>query len=128
MNEIVHKIKGYLGYKVPVNIAGDLFYKNPETLDECLEDLTLNSLNEYIETRDIKLKLRPLDSLTNKELINNFDIDYSYYDKPKDLVKNFYLTAKLKEFTMAEIEYFHKNHIDYQNLIGQGLAIKKEQE
>jgi hypothetical protein len=27
---------------------------------------------------------------------------------------------------MGTIEYFHKNHIDYQDLIGQGLAIKKE--
>lgn len=122
MNEIIHKIKGYFGHGVPVNIAGDLFYKNPETLDECLEDLTLSSLNEYIETRDIKLKLRPLESLTQKEAqYISEELDLGAYNET-DVIG--YIKHTYDVESVAVIEYFHKHHIDYQDLIGQGLAVE----
>lgn len=112
MTNIIHKIKGYLGYKVPIVTA----YGIRTNLD-CI------NLNEG-NCDWFKLKLRRLDSLTDLEL------NYIYAMLPKSVERtkggfiNHIIMDSNIEYRL--IDYLCQLHIDYQDLIGQGLAVEKK--
>lgn len=136
MNEIIHKIKGYAGHKTPVSINDLYFYPPNPTLDDCLGLLTFNQIVNLFEKGDAKLILRSLESLTDEEIdiaIENegFMSKYNINSQNRKNQNTLgYIKLYLMEgiLTIETLEYFHKNHIDYQDLIGQGLAVEKEEE
>jgi hypothetical protein len=132
-DKIIHKIKGYLGYdvlcenyylteRVDFGMLGKSEQKREKgyvLLDSCIFDIG--------GCGGEKLILRPLEDLTDEELDNIVKIEgFPSLNMRENTIKyiNHYLMEEI--LTMGTIEYFHKNHIDYQDLIGQGLAIKKE--
>jgi hypothetical protein len=117
MNEIIHKIKGYLGYKVQVIIP---YFKS--NLD------SINLIAIFENEAEFKLMLRPLEDLTDEELDYIVKIEgFPSLNMRENTIKyiNHYVMEEI--LTIGTTEYFLKNHIDYQGLIAQGLAIKKEQ-
>jgi hypothetical protein len=137
-DKIIHKIKGYLGYDVLCSITLD---DNPDiTYPPSYLDVEYKNIWEaskeitsliFPNVKSVKLHLRPLEDLTDEELI---DICYQiceFEDEYKNQGRKRYLFIIKYSYNNNEIDYntiehFHKNQIDYQDLIGQGLAIKKE--
>lgn len=133
MNEIIHKIKGYLGYEVPIQIEGQGLYYNYKTLDEFVNEFYLDCINK-ISQNVVKLKLRPLESLTDEELTQMINDGFRQItinsSQETDIKQWLGIINELKEkglLTTFMLDYFHKNHIDYQDLIGQGLAVSNVQ-
>lgn len=132
MNDIIHKIKGYLGYEVPIQIEGQGLYYNYKTLDEFVNEFYLDCINK-ISQNVVKLKLRPLDSLTDEELVEilgYIGIFRNYAIRKIKKGEKFNLFNEEKHDLLNNVkvvEFFHKNHIDYQDLIGQGLAVELDQ-
>lgn len=127
MNDIIHKIKGYLGHRVPIKKEGRKFYYNYQTLDELFDAFDMDFINK-MTGNNIKLKLRPLESLTDDELTVIFYLNErnAGTEYPKDItlkyIKNSFDEGSLN---LNTLNYLHKHHIDYQDLIGQGLAVEK---
>jgi hypothetical protein len=145
-DEIIHKIKGYLGYEVLLSFSEEMLYFNKKiTLEELMNNLRFCLIIECMQKGDIKLILRPLEDLTEKELIvvnnnimyNFFGLNIDNYEKHQfkngkyikhhlDYIRH---DGHLRSGLFNElVEYLNSIHIDYQGLIGQGLAIKKEVE
>jgi hypothetical protein len=123
--EEIHLIKGYLGHEVPCIVKNPYEQDGVKEFESDLDSLFLDSI---LYELDFKLILRPIEDLTDEELLElNKILEYDYISviATEYLIK---LIIENKELTQLQLEYFHKNHIDYQDLIGQGLAIKKEKE
>ena len=128
MNEIIHKIKGYLGYGLEIEYLryfeiGVLAYRKILNMDEVNIFKIKNS-----RKNQFYFILRPLEDLTDEELDYIVKIEgFPSLNMRENTIKyiNHYLMEEI--LTIGTIEYFLKNHIDYQGLIAQGLAIKKEQ-
>ena len=128
MNEIIHKIKGYLGCEVPLWCSENILYHDKViNLDELMDNLRISNVCKAINKGDIKLKLRKLDSLTDDQLLR---ITY-LIDKGGNICKKrnsslafirYYIN--MQELNQKTLEYFNKHHIDYQDLIVQGLAVE----
>lgn len=123
MNEIIHKIKGYLGHGVFIaNIS------NPNSihinLDNFVNDLGLGQVEQDLYFGYIKLKLRPLESLTDEEIgeIHTLIIIISF--NKKEFIRELKAHIHQRQISYDLIEYLHSIHIDYQDLIGQGLAVE----
>jgi len=126
MNEIIHKIKGYLGCEVPLWCSENILYHDKViNLDELMDNLRISNVCKAINKGDIKLKLRKLDSLTNQEYINMCSWEYSFKELTKDeVIATIKYGDTTDEFSRGIVEYFHQQHLDYQDLIGQGLAVE----
>ena len=129
MNEIIHKIKGYLGCEVPLWCSENILYHDKViNLDELMDNLRISNVCKAINKGDIKLKLRPLDSLTDEELIEICYNICEFEDEYKNQGRERYLfviewSYNNNKLSYDVIEGFHSKHIDYQDLIGQGLAV-----
>ena len=140
--ESIHLIKGYLGYEVPCIVKNTYEQDGVKEFESDLDGLFLDSI---LYELDFKLILRPLEDLTDKELIvvnnnimyNCFGLNIDNYKKHqfkngkyiKHHLNYIRHNGHLGSGLFNElVEYFHSIHIDYQNLIGQGLAIKKGKE
>jgi hypothetical protein len=127
MNDIIHKIKGYLGYGVEIEYLhyfeiGVLAYRKMLNMDDVNIFKIKNS-----RKNQFRLILRPLEDLTIEE-INSLNETIIIMDKRQigrwcNIVKS---RIEEKTISLKSLDFFHKNHIDYLDLIGQGLAIKKE--
>jgi hypothetical protein len=117
-DEIIHKIKGYLGHKVPVITP---YFKT-----------NLDSINlvTFLENgTEFKLILRPVEDLTDEEYKNIVGWESNLRDLTKEeLIYTIKYAEITDEFSYGLIKYFQERHLDYQDLIGQELAIKKEKE
>jgi len=111
MNEIIHKIKGYLGYGVPIVTAYGI-----------RTHLDFININEG-DCNWFKLKLRRLDSLTDLELNYIYAMLPISVEKTKGGFINHIIMDSNIEYRL--IDYLCQLHIDYQDLIGQGLAVEK---
>jgi len=111
MNNIIHKIKGYLGYGVPIVTAYGI-----------RTHLDFININEG-DCNWFKLKLRRLDSLTDLELNYIYAMLPINVDKTKGGFINHIIMDSNIEYRL--IDYLCQLHIDYQDLIGQGLAVEK---
>jgi len=122
MNEIIHKIKGYLGCEVPLWCSENILYHDKViNLDELMDNLRISNVCKAINKGDIKLKLRKLDSLTKKEAqYINDELDLGAYSELEVID---YIKQNYDVLSIAIIEYLNSIHIDYQDLIGQGLAV-----
>ena len=120
MNEIIHKIKGYLGYKVPLWVSHEHVVEHLITnLDDYFK-IDFAELMTDMKDELIKLELRRLDSLTKKEAqYINDELDLGAYN---ELAVIDYIKQNYDVLSIAIIEYLNSIHIDYQNLIVQGLA------
>ena len=119
MTEIIHLIKGYLGYDVRIV---DDYHKNIKLDDSiCYNFLTIIN---FIKNGKVKLKLRPLENLTKKQTMELYGL-LPLTSNAKHVVIR-YIQQYQDNLSKKVLEYLHKNHIDYQDLIGKGYAIKKE--
>ena len=132
MTEIIHLIKGYLGYDTLVIqkfIGDDKIY-----LDSIL-DVEFRNIYDYLlgfqnpiypQIEWFKLKLIPLESLTKKQTMELYRL-VPLNSNAKHVVIR-YIQQYQDNLSKNVLEYLHKNHIDYQDLIDKGYAIKKDQE
>jgi len=129
-NEIIHKIKGYLGYEVLLSFSEEMLYFNKKiTLEELMDNLRFCLIIECMQKGDIKLILRPVEDLTDEEYKNIVGWESNLRDLTKEeLIYTIKYAEITDEFSFGLIKYFQERHLDYQDLIGQGLAIKKEVE
>lgn len=141
---MINKIKGYLGCDVLCNVytkEGKLLKANVNLDFELAEFISQRSLLYFSKTivrfeeksNIIKPILTRIMDISQKDLIQlNILIglaDSNYGENGLsryDLLR--YINNNKRRLTYAVFEYLHKNHIDYQNLIAEDLAIKKEQE
>lgn len=65
MNEIIHLIKGYLGYGVHLWIK-DGFAIRESILEEWIEMYGFINTSEYLKNNKIKLKLKLIEDLTDE--------------------------------------------------------------
>jgi len=85
----------------------------------------------FIELDEIKLKLRSLSQLADKEIIDKL-MELINEDIESDFLMNLYSTERcrtwnyIKHAPYTVIEILLKWHFDIFGLIGKGLAIKKE--
>ena len=136
MNEIIHLIKGYLGYDTLViqKFIGDDKFYGDSILDvefRNIYDYLLGFQNPiYPQIEWFKLKLRPMEDLTDEELhsIKNLLIYSDWvHGSNKEIMHVLKEQIENCEISYEVAEYLHSIHIDYQNLIGR-YAIKKDQE
>jgi len=126
--ETIHLIKGYLGYEVPVQAIDSYSLKcfKSLTLDDYLIIDKLDLLDD-LEQGLIKLKLRPIEDLTDVEIKQLWYempvyVDNANYNRNRTLS---HLLDDIQSLDYKTMEYLSSIHIDYFGLIGQGLAIKK---
>lgn len=125
MNDVIHKIKGYFGHavplEIPVKIQNDWDGWDIKTMDDFIyaDAYTFFCL---LNQGDIKLKLRPLESLTDDEMEKIYGCCPSNLVKTRDAIISHIKKRRYKSHEL--VEYLHSIHIDYQDLIGQGLAVE----
>lgn len=136
MIEIIHKIKGYLGYGVKCEYLWTA-YDNKYITNSgiaILDDILFDKGEGNYKYIYIKPILRPLESLTDEEIIkflsfygyDEFTLnDFQRNIKKLNRVRNENLKNIIKENLRADVkEYLNSIHIDYQDLIGQGFAVE----
>jgi hypothetical protein len=131
IDNVIQKIKGYFSYDVQLEVSDRHFTSHLITSLDDYFKIDFACLVTDLNRGYVKLKLRDLDDLTDEELIDicyqicEFEDEYKNQGRERCLfiIKYSYNNNEIHYNT---IEHFHKNHIDYQDLIGKGLAIKKE--
>lgn len=126
--ETIHLIKGYLGYGVECEYKwvayenSNIFTVGINILDNIIFDKGEgNYFYQYI-----KPILRSLEDLTDEELIELNEVlgfDYISQTSTYHIIK---ALVEENELTVNQAEYMYSKGIDFQDLIGQGLAIRKE--
>ena len=125
MKLTINHLKGYLGTGLKVSIQSEL-YPNPEFIG-CVRDVIyLNYHGSGLSMNIDKIKplLHPLSSLTKYRE----DLGFVPIDEIKPSQHHLFFREDL-EFPMdglqySEIKKLQQWHIDYQNLIGENLAIE----
>lgn len=111
----------------PSNIVIHPLYKENE-IDDYICDIDVTGGNDWNKIENFKPYLFPLSSLTYEQKheffcrfieneIDFIDFQHYYFD-----VNRFERLFTSVSDVQGMIEWFHKNHIDYRNLIGKSLA------
>ncbi len=115
-----------LSARLPYGVKGN--YQNSD--DELLRKITI--MYSYLEpkgmviTGDIKPYLFPLSSMTEEQKKELEDMGWSFDDSVINNIVEY--LGKHRQFVthfdcFALIDWLNKNHFDFRNLIGRGLAI-----
>jgi len=123
MNNIMHKIKGYFGYGVPLWVSHEHVVGHLITNFDDYFKIDFAELMADMKNGLIKLKLRRLNNLTDEEIKHlEVKLPGNFEDVRKEVIHYLKYNDYL-DLPYEVIIYLHSIHIDYQDLIGQGLAV-----
>lgn len=118
--ETIHLIKGYLGYDVECECITYDTYKYNEILENGLFGSDSHNY-EYI-----KPILRPIEDLNTLELMKLCSCLNIIYVSIEAIINHIKELIDFEILSTIQAEYMYSKGIDFKNLIGQGLAIRKE--
>lgn len=122
--EMFIKLKGYFGHNLPCE-----FHHHKRVEHKTLEEYPLNYGLLNLGIKKIVPKLRPLESMTAEkdfELLEFLDDYFGQIQSPEATIDS--IKDNFKYLPCFVIERLMKEHFDIFNLIGQGLAVEKEEE
>lgn len=125
----LEQVAGYLPFKPKGMYASELY----EILGASFKERIAFKVKYYNQTRDyggsIKLLLKPMSELSNDKLRNDMilinhwsHIDWTTIERD-GLIKKYGREKWINDIPYVIVKYLYENHYDFQDLIGQGLAI-----